>query len=79
MEEGLRKSGRKRSDFTFATSVFAVVGDTEAELVKARQAVKQQIAFYTSTRTYEPVLATHGWQDLTPKLHRKSVEGDWRW
>jgi hypothetical protein len=23
------------------------------------------------------VLATHGWQDLTPALHRKSVEGDW--
>jgi hypothetical protein len=23
------------------------------------------------------VLACHGWQDLTPKLHRKSVEGDW--
>jgi len=19
----------------------------------------------------------HGWQDLTPALHRKSVEGDW--
>jgi len=39
--------------------------------------VKQQIAFYASTRTYEPVLAAHGWQDLTPALHRKSVEGDW--
>jgi hypothetical protein len=23
------------------------------------------------------VLAAHGWQDLTPRLHRKSVEGDW--
>ena len=42
-----------------------------------RQAVRQQIAFYASTRTYEPVLAAHGWQDLIPSLHRKSVEGDW--
>jgi len=40
--------------------------------------VKQQIAFYASTRTYEPVLAAHGWQDLVPHLHRKSVEGDWK-
>jgi hypothetical protein len=40
--------------------------------------VKQQIAFYASTRTYEPVLAVHGWQDLVPHLHRKSVEGDWK-
>lgn len=78
VEEGLAKSGRKRSDFTYATSLFAVVGDTEQELAKARQSVKQQIAFYASTRTYEPVLAAHGWQDLTPKLHRKSVEGDWQ-
>jgi hypothetical protein len=39
--------------------------------------VRSQIAFYASTRTYEPVLAAHGWQDLMPRLHRKSVEGDW--
>jgi probable F420-dependent oxidoreductase len=78
VEEGLAKSGRKRSDFTYATSLFAVVGDTEQGLANARQSVKQQIAFYASTRTYEPVLAAHGWQDLTPKLHRKSVEGDWQ-
>jgi len=77
VEEGLRAAGRKRADFTYTTSSFVVVGDTEEELAKNRRAVKQQIAFYASTRTYEPVLATHGWQDLTPALHRKSVEGDW--
>ena len=75
---GLRTSGRSRKDFTYVTSSFVVVGDTESELAAARQAVKQQIAFYASTRTYEPVLAAHGWQDLTAHLHRKSVEGDWK-
>ena len=54
-----------------------IIGDTEEELAQARQAVRQQIAFYASTRTYEPVLAAHGWQDVIPGLHRKSVEGDW--
>jgi probable F420-dependent oxidoreductase len=76
--EGLRRSGRTRQDFTFATSSFVVVGDTENERAEQARMVKQQIAFYGSTRTYEPVLAAHGWQDLTPKLHRKSVEGDWK-
>jgi probable F420-dependent oxidoreductase len=75
--EGLAKSGRSRGDFTYATSTFAIVGDTEPEIREQRQAVRQQIAFYASTRTYEPVLAAHGWQDLVPHLHRKSVEGDW--
>lgn len=78
VEEGLRKSGRKRSDFTYTSTVFVLLGDTEAELAQTRRLVKEQIAFYASTRTYEPVLAVHGWQDLTPKLHRKSVEGDWQ-
>ncbi len=78
VSEGLRKSGRSRADFTYTTSTFVVVGDTEQELEQHRRSVKQQIAFYASTRTYEPVLAAHGWQDLVPDLHRKSVEGDWQ-
>ena len=40
--------------------------------------VKQQIAFYASTRTYQPVLDVHGWGGLTAQLHKKSVEGDWK-
>ena len=78
VNEGLKAAGKRREDFTYATSSFVVIGDTEAELVPQRAAVKQQIAFYASTRTYEPVLAVHGWQDLVPQLHRKSVEGDWK-
>jgi len=78
VEEGMAKAGRARADFTYATSSFVIVGDTEQEIARHKQAVKQQIAFYASTRTYEPVLAAHGWQDLVPHLHRKSVEGDWK-
>ena len=76
-EEGMRKSGRRRERFTYATSTFVVAGDTDQELASNKRLVKQQIAFYASTRTYQPVLAAHGWQDLVPHLHRKSVEGDW--
>ncbi|HET6368491.1 MAG TPA: TIGR03617 family F420-dependent LLM class oxidoreductase [Pseudomonadales bacterium] len=75
---GLAKSGRARKDFTYATASFVVVGDTPEERSQQAQMVKQQIAFYGSTRTYQPVLDCHGWGELTTKLHRKSIEGDWK-
>ena len=77
IETGLAKSGRGRDAITLSTSVFMVTGRTAAEIAEARERARGQIAFYASTRTYEPVLAAHGWADLMPRLHRKSVEGDW--
>jgi len=78
VEAGLKKSGRARKDFTFATASFVIVGDNERERAEQAQMVRQQIAFYGSTRTYQPVLECHGWGALTAQLHRKSVEGDWK-
>jgi probable F420-dependent oxidoreductase len=78
VDEGLRASGRSRQDFTYATSSFVIVGDTEGERDENREAVRQQIAFYASTRTYEPVLAAHGWEGIIPELHQKSLAGDWK-
>ena len=78
VEAGLKKSGRARKDFTFATASFVIVGDNERERAEQAQMVRQQIAFYGSTRTYQPVLECHGWGALTALLHRKSVEGDWK-
>jgi probable F420-dependent oxidoreductase len=77
VEQGLQRSGRTRKAFTFATSSFVIVGDTERERAAQARMIRQQIAFYGSTRTYQPVLETHGWGHLTAQLHRKSVEGDW--
>jgi probable F420-dependent oxidoreductase len=77
VEAGLARAGRARSDITLATSVFMVTGQSTAEMAQARERARSQIAFYASTRTYEPVLAAHGWQELMPRLHRKSVQGDW--
>lgn len=76
--EGLRASGRSRAAFTYASSCFVVTGDTEAERARNAESVKQQIAFYGSTRTYEPVLAAHGWESVGRELHHKSVQGDWK-
>jgi len=75
--EGLAVAGRTRQDIAFVTSTFAILGETEAERSRSEAAVRQQIAFYASTRTYEAVLATHGWEGLLPELHARSLRGDW--
>ena len=79
IEAGLAKTGRPRHGAS--TLACSVVHDhrphRRRRSARAREHARTQIAFYASTRTYEPVLAAHGWQDLTPRLHRKSVEGDW--
>ncbi len=77
IEAGLAKAGRPRGAIELACSVFMITGENAEATARAREHARAQIAFYASTRTYEPVLAAHGWQDLTPRLHRKSVEGDW--
>ncbi len=78
VEEGLKLSSRPRQDFTYVTAVFVIVGDSDAERARNAEAVRQQIAFYASTRTYEPVLAAHGWEAVQPELHARSLQGDWK-
>ena len=77
VQEGLARSGRSRADFTIRASTMVVLGDSEDERRRAARAVKRQIAFYASTRTYQAVLAVHGLEDLVPALHARSLAGDW--
>jgi hypothetical protein len=39
--------------------------------------VRRRIAFYSSTRTYTPVLECHGFQEVGQRLHEISVKGQW--
>src|SRR5262249_33009559 len=55
MEVGLKKSGRTRRDVALATTAFAIMGKNRDEIERARGAVRQQISFYASTRTYSAV------------------------
>jgi alkanesulfonate monooxygenase SsuD/methylene tetrahydromethanopterin reductase-like flavin-dependent oxidoreductase (luciferase family) len=56
---------------------FVAVGETDAELARAIQATKAQIAFYGSTPAYLPVLELHGWGGVHEKLHAASRRGEW--
>ena len=75
--EGASKASRKKEEVAVAASVFAAVGGNESEVRAVREAMKQQIAFYASTRSYRRVLELHGWGDVGERLHTLSVKGEW--
>jgi probable F420-dependent oxidoreductase len=77
LERGWATGGRARTDFEITGPMFVVTGTTEEELVKARAATKQQIAFYGSTPAYRGVLELHGWGDLQTELNALSKQGEW--
>ncbi len=78
VEAGLKKAGRKREDFSIVAGVFVITGASQKEIEQTRESVRQQIAFYASTRTYHTVLETHGWGEVSARLHEKAARGDWR-
>ena len=75
--EGLARSGRAREHLDVHGGGFVVTGPDAAALAKAMDRLRERIAFYCSTRTYFPVLALHGLEELGQKLHRMSVAGRW--
>lgn len=77
LEKGAAKSGRTVDDVERATTAFVIMGDSEQERAAARQGVRQQISFYASTRTYYPILAAHGWGNLSAELNEMSIKGRW--
>ena len=74
---GMQRGGRTRENFDVHGGGFVVTGPDEATVAAGMEAVRRRIGFYGSTRTYMPILALHGLQDLGLKLHRMSVEGRW--
>jgi len=74
---GLAKAARQRADITLSTSAFVIAGNNDEEIARAKEAVRLQIAFYASTRTYARVLQAHGWGDTSARLNEKAAKGDW--
>jgi probable F420-dependent oxidoreductase len=75
--DGARKAARPPSDIEIVGAPIVVTGRNEVELVAERRLLKRRVAFYASTRTYHPVFAVHGWQELGVKLHELSLENRW--
>ena len=77
IEKGVKKAGRQLSDVDIVGSPFLVSGKDKSEVDAAKAGIKQQIAFYASTRTYHSVLEFHGWGETGRELHGLSLEGKW--
>lgn len=77
LRSGLEKTGRRRDEIAVAASVFAAAGSTEAEINRAKEYIRGQIAFYASTRSYRRVMELHGWEDVSDRLHEMAAQGKW--
>jgi probable F420-dependent oxidoreductase len=77
LETGLRQAGRRREAFEICGGGFVVTGRDDEAVAKMTEAIRYRIAFYGSTRSYHPVLAVHGWDDLGMELHQLSKQGRW--
>ena len=77
IRKGLVRSGRSWDDIEIAESGYLVIGDSDEEIDRKLNAMRQPLSFYGSTRTYHSVLALHGLEELGQKLHALSVQGKW--
>jgi len=75
---GAGKAARRLADVDVVGAPFLAIGRDEAEIAAAKDAARQRIAFYASTRTYHSVLEFHGWADAGLELHRLSIQGKWQ-
>ena len=77
IEAGLKKAGKSRADFEVSGGGFIATGANQAELDQSVEGVRRQLSFYGSTRTYQSVMDTHGWGDITTQLNSMSIQGKW--
>ena len=77
IKEGAGKAGRDYRQVSLSTAAFVATGQDNEAVEKAKEKVRSQIAFYSSTRNYFPVLEMHGWGATARSLQKKSIAGDW--
>lgn len=77
LERGAAKAERSLNDFSLIGTGFIATGPDDASVAAAREDVRYRISFYASTRTYLPVLAHHGWEELNPKLRELVAQNRW--
>ena len=77
LSEGLRQAGRARENFEVVGGGFIATGHDADAVAERVEWARYRIAFYGSTRTYLPVFAVHGLEELGLKLHRLSRDKKW--
>ena len=77
LDEGARTRGKSVHDLDLYAPVFAVTGDTQAEMDRSHAEVRGQISFYASTSNYRAVLEHHGYEALGDELKLMARAGEW--
>jgi probable F420-dependent oxidoreductase len=70
---GAQRAGRPEKSVRRLTQVITAIDEDEAA---ARRRAALQVAFYSTTRTYEVIFATHGFEEEPPRIRRAFLEGD---
>jgi probable F420-dependent oxidoreductase len=73
LETAAKEAGREASDVSLTNSVILQLNEDRE---RARFEAALQIAFYSTTRTYTPVLALHGFDDRVPAIREAFGRGD---
>ena len=77
LARGAARAGRDVAGLEVVCVTIVVTGRTEEELLRSREAVRQQLAFYGTTPAYRPVFELHGFGDLHPELKALARDGRW--
>ncbi len=77
MEKGAKKAGRDSSAIKVTGGGFIITGPDRSSIVAMQAEVRRRIAFYSSTRSYFPVLEAHGYLEIGQQLHEMSLKGQW--
>ncbi len=77
VDSGAAQAGRDPADVEVVASPLIVTAPTEAGLAAKVGDVRARISFYASTRTYRPVFAHHGWDDVAEQLSVLSRARRW--
>jgi probable F420-dependent oxidoreductase len=77
LHEGMERSGRSGANFDVLGGGFVVTGADTKTIAEGMDRVRERVALYSSTRTYTPILALHGLEELGAKLHAMSVQRRW--
>lgn len=75
IDAGLAASGRSRADFQLDYAPMVATGADDDAVARAREAVRERIAFYGRTVAYRPVLELHGWGELQDELIARRESG----
>ena len=77
LAEGARQAGRDVSDIEISAGGMMAIAESEGELVDKLLKIRERVAFYGSTRSYQKVFEVHGQEGLGRKLHEMSVTNRW--